>query len=167
MQVSRYSESISENILFSKLKNNDIIELCFNSNFSCKCLANKKFIRKRSEIKLLKLEQLADPTQFGYYTTHEFHILTEKLNLNRKNDFSIFHSSICSLQSNIDNMQILIDNLDFQFDVLAVTETWYTKDNFHFTPGIIEGYHRYEGNTGSSVKEGCGFFIKDTLVYNN
>ena len=83
------SECIAENIPFSKLENNDITELCFNSNFSCKCLTNKKnFIRKSSEIKLLNLkelnfksnwiymqtdpdEQLADPTQFGYYTTHD------------------------------------------------------------------------------------------------
>lgn len=36
-------------------------------------------------------EQLADPTQFGYYTTHGFHILTEKLYLNKKNDFTILH----------------------------------------------------------------------------
>ena len=49
--------------------------------------------------------------------------LAEKLNLNRKNDFSILHANTCSLQSNVDNMQILIDGTDFQFDVLAVTET--------------------------------------------
>ena len=36
-------------------------------------------------------EQLADLTQFGYYTTHGFHILTEKLYLNKKNDFTILH----------------------------------------------------------------------------
>ena len=48
--------------------------------------------------------------------------------------------------------------------VLGVTETQ-TKDNIHFNPGIIEGYHRYERNPGSSMKGGCGFFIKDNLAY--
>ena len=104
-----YSEYIAENIPFSKLEINDILGLCFNSNFLCKCLTNEKFIRKRSEIKLLNLKELnfknksiymqshanellADPTQFGYYTTHEFRKLTEKRNLNRKNYFRILHS---------------------------------------------------------------------------
>ena len=64
-------------------------------------------------------------------------------------------------------MQIFIDGTDFQFDVLAVTETWHTKDNIHFSPGMIQGYYRYEGKPGSSMKGGCGFFIKDTLAYTN
>ena len=51
-------ECIVENIPFSKLENNDIRELCFNSNFSCKCLTNKKFLRKSSEIELLNLKEL-------------------------------------------------------------------------------------------------------------
>ena len=64
-------------------------------------------------------------------------------------------------------MEILINNLEFQFDVLAVTENWHTKDSIHFIPGIIEGFHRYEGSPGSSMKGGCGFFIKETLAYTN
>ena len=55
-------------------------------------------------------EQLAD-------STHKFHKLNEKLYLNTKNDFNILHSNICSLQSNVDDIQILTDNVDFQFDV--------------------------------------------------
>ena len=57
-------------------------------------------------------------------------------------------------------MQILIDNLDFQFDVLVVTKTWHTKDNIHFNPGIIEEYRRYGGNPGPSMKGGCEFFYQ-------
>lgn len=104
-------------------------------------------------------KQFADLTQFGYYTN-------EKLNWNRKNDFCILHSIICSLQSNDNEKKILIENLDFQFDVLAVTETWHTKDNIHFNPGIMERYQKYEGNPGFSMNEWCGFFINDTLAYN-
>ena len=64
-------------------------------------------------------------------------------------------------------MQTLMHNLDFQFDVSAVTETWHTNHNICFNPGILEEYHRYEGNPGPSMKGGCGFFIKDTLAYTN
>ena len=64
-------------------------------------------------------------------------------------------------------MQILINNLAFQFDVIAVTDTWYTKDAINFNPGIIETHHIYECNPGYSVKEECRSFIKDTLAYTN
>ena len=62
-------------------------------------------------------------------------------------------------------MQDLINNLDNQFDVIALTETWHTKNNIYFDSGQIEGYHNYEGTEGSSNKGGCGFFIKDSLAY--
>ena len=49
--------AVTENILCSKLENNGVIKLYFNSNFSCKCLTNKKCTRKKSEIKLLNLKE--------------------------------------------------------------------------------------------------------------
>ena len=49
--------AVTENIPCSKLENNGVIKLYFNSNFSCKCLTNKKCTRKKSEIKLLNLKE--------------------------------------------------------------------------------------------------------------
>ena len=42
-------------------------------------------------------------------------------------NFSIFHSSICSLPEDFDKLKILLDNLEHQFDVIALTETWHWK----------------------------------------
>ena len=85
------SERIAENIPFSKLENNDITELIFNSNISYKCLTNKKFIRKSSEIKLLNLKKLNFKNNSIYMQTdpneqlHVQHFLVTIQHMSSKN----------------------------------------------------------------------------------
>ena len=107
---------------------------------------------------------IADPVNFNYYETHAFHKLKNNLKLNKSENFSIFHSNICSLQGNFDKVEILLDNLEHQFDVIALTETWHMKNNVNFTPGILSGYQKYEGLAGLSKKAGYGVYIKDTYI---
>ena len=57
-------------------------------------------------------------------------------------------------------------NLDHNFKVIAVTETWNGVHKKHlFTSKILSGYHQYEGMTGETLKSGCGFFIANALSY--
>ena len=102
---------------------------------------------------------------FNYYETHAFHKLKNTLKLNKSENFSIFHYNICSLQGNFYKLEILLDNLEHQLDVIALTETWHMKNNVNFTPGILSGYQKYEGLAGLSKKGGCGVFIKHTIPY--
>ena len=101
---------------------------------------------------------------FNYYETHAFHKLKNNLKLNKSENFSIFHYNICSLQGNFYKLEILLDNLEHQFDVIALTETWHMKNNVNFTPGILSGYQKYEGLAGLSKKAGYGVYIKDTYI---
>ena len=97
---------------------------------------------------------------FDYYETHEFHTLKNKLN----DPFSILHTNICSLQHNGDNLNNLLAGLDFKFDVVALTETWNPDYKEHtFQPPLIDGYSKYMGTTGSSLKGGCGMYINSDL----
>ena len=57
---------------------------------------------------------------FKYYDNHQFHTMKEKLT----NPFSIIHTNICSLQQNGENLNDLIIDLEFKFDIIAVPETW-------------------------------------------
>ena len=47
-----------------------------------------------------------------------------------------------------------------------MTETWNCTTNNHlFTPVRLENYKEYEGQTGSTLKGGCGLYIKNELDY--
>ena len=98
---------------------------------------------------------------FDYYDINKF----RKIKNTWKNTFGLFHTNICSLQANIENLEDLLSDLQFEFNIIALTETWNpekTKDRFN--PKVIPGYHEYYGVTGSSAKGGCGFYIKDDLT---
>ena len=109
-------------------------------------------------------EGIINLNNFKYYSTHSFHKLIKNTNLNHC--FSLLHTNISSLTGNFEKLEHLLADLDFYFDVIACTETWNPDDkkNF-FIPGILNGYHKYEGITGSRMKGGCGFYVKDTMCY--
>ena len=47
---------------------------------------------------------------------------------------------------------ILLDNLEHQFNVIALTETQLMKNNVNSIPGVFSGYQNYEGIAGLSKK---------------
>ena len=68
------------------------------------------------------------------------------------------------MQHNADNLQLLLTNLEFKFDVIALSETWTPEYKAHtFSPPLLEGYHKYAGSTGSTLKGGCGLYINKDL----
>ena len=100
---------------------------------------------------------------FDFYDIDQFR--KTKNMWNKKRSLGIFHTNICSLQSNINNLEDLLHDLDYTFDVIAVSETWNPeKSKASFLPKRLDGYHEYHGVTGSSLKGGCGFYIKDTFT---
>ena len=60
----------------------------------------------------------------NYYTNHEFHKLCSNFKPDRAKPFSIFHTNIQSLSHNFDQLELLLTDLGYNFDVIAVTETW-------------------------------------------
>ena len=83
----------------------------------------------------------------------------------KKKSLGIFHTNICSLQKNVDSLEELLHDLDYSFDVVALTETWNpdkTKDTFRAKQ--ILGYLDYYGVEGSSMKGGCGFYVRENFT---
>ena len=101
---------------------------------------------------------------FDYYTTHEFHKLLSKLETNNEESFSLMHSNICSVNKNLESLELLNTTLGHNFDVIAISETWITKetDTNHFSLPLYQNYH---GTPGLSRKGGCGFFVADNICF--
>ena len=60
----------------------------------------------------------------GLCTLHSFNEFIKHLDINQsEHGFLIFHTNIRSIRRNIDNVQTHLDELDFQFSVLGLTET--------------------------------------------
>ena len=98
-----------------------------------------------------------------YYDVEKFNKLQKSWQ--NHNKLGIFHTNICSLQANIEDMEDLLVDLGFSFDILALTETWNPEEGKDkFLAKNIDGYHDYYGVTGSTRKGGCGVYIKNTLI---
>ena len=90
---------------------------------------------------------------FCYYDVPDFR--KTQPSWDRHNSLSIIHTNISSLQANVDNLDDLLDDLTWNFDVIALSETWNDENNkSNFTPKLLEGYTQYVGTTGSSQKGG-------------
>ena len=77
------------------------------------------------------------------------------------------HTNICFLEGNFHKLEVLLHNLDYNFDVIALTETWRVEGNKNFAPGRLGNYSKYEGLPRSSRKGGCGFYINKAITYIN
>ena len=106
---------------------------------------------------------MADSVCFDYFL--DFHKLTKIIKTQYPENFSLLHSTICSLQGNYNKLEALIDHLDYKFDVVALSETWETKENTTFTSRNLPGYQKFEGTKSSSKKGGCEFYIKNSIPY--
>ena len=143
---SACQECLVQAFPFARIDLDELLEISFSCNTDCKCLQNHKQNQtiNRSTKKLLNLQELnfnknpeyvnsdpnaniVDPVNFNYYETHSFHKLKNNLKLNKSENVSISRSNISSLQGNFDKLEILIDNLQHQFDVIALTETWHIE----------------------------------------
>ena len=100
---------------------------------------------------------------FKYYNNHEFHKLSK--HLGQTNDFSLFHTNICSLIANLENLEALINNFESNFSFIAVSETWTPKGKSEVKPKKLESYQNYHGNRGSSVKRSCDFYVKEGIKF--
>ena len=160
-----------------------VLEQTFNSNFDCKCQTScssltrdhvfsySKYVSSLEEKNYgpdaqNQIDRNMDlQTNFDYYIPHDFHKLIKKLPTPNKH-FSLLHTNICSLKQNFENLEDLIINHDHVFDVIALSETWNSEEKKqHFKAGSLQGYHNFIGCTSTTIKGGCGFYIKDTLKY--
>ena len=102
-------------------------------------------------------------SNFAYYDVPNFN--KTRQTWDHHQSLSLFHTNISSLSANCDKLLELLTDLAWNFDVIALTETWNDEKNkANFSPKSLPGFHPYSGITGSSLKGGCGFYIKNDIT---
>ena len=169
------------------LTTENIIKESFNSNFNCACqtTTRKSIINNKHKFNFANfteeyelkghgpdannhIDTIFDlKPKFDYFTNHDFHKLGQG-KISASKPLSILHTNISSIQHNLDNLTYLLENLQYKFDVIAFSETWNPDSKaYKFNAGIIEGYQPYTGTNSTSIKGGCGFFIRTSINYIN
>ena len=102
----------------------------------------------------------------SYFSPHSFHVMKNQFcKRDLKHTLSIFHNNITSLKKNLDSLQCeILDELDFHFDLLGVTETKIINLNEHCAIPNIPGYNFEHVPTPLSAG-GIGLFVDQSLDY--
>ena len=162
--------------------NREVVKESLISNFDCKCqnasnysLGQTEFVFEYQSGDTKREKQLIDEKDnmidnfllqpnFKYYQNHDFHKLIKGLKGNKT--FSLLHTNIYSVQGNFENLQNLIKNLDHSFNVISVSEAWIPESKSEqFNPEILEGYQKYYGIKGNSLKSGCRFYVREDIKF--
>ena len=83
--------------------------------------------------------------------------------MKKNKTLSILHTNICLLEGNAEKLEILISNLEFDFGIIAVSETWTSYSTENIKPKTIDRYQTYHGTKRHTLKSGYGFYIKKWL----
>lgn len=81
-----------------------------------------------------------------------------------KDNFSLFHINIRSLNRNFEDLQNYLGLLNINFTTIALTETW-LKDSQDSSYFAISGYNFEHKNRTNKLGGGVGLFIKSGVSY--
>ena len=145
---------------FTYIKLDELTWMSYNFNLPCLC--PQKHSSPTNLNNLLKslsnkdspfyendpCEYINIQPNFKFYDIHDLHKLDTFKDKTINNNFSIFHTNICSLQSNFDNRENLLNDLNHGFDVISLTETWNPENKNHlFSADKLDKYHPFKGTT--------------------
>lgn len=79
-------------------------------------------------------------------------------------DFKIFHMNIRSVQKNVEDFYVLLNNISVNFDVIILTETHKLHDPFLFK---LQGYNTVYNYGTLNQNDGILAFIRENFNYNS
>lgn len=94
--------------------------------------------------------------QCSYYSISSFNDYVSHCGGN----FFMIHLNVRSFRRNFDEFVIYLNNLDCKFQVIVLTETWFSKDFVGHVSGY-SAFHSYRNNRGGG---GVSIFVSDTLT---
>ena len=101
-----------------------------------------------------------------YFSPHSFVQTISKISQNvLSSSFCIFHNNVVSLNANLENLQThILEELEFHFDVLGISETKITNSNVDISTPLISGYN-FEFVPTPLASGGVALFINEKHNY--
>lgn len=107
-------------------------------------------------------ENLGTKSVSDYYDINSF--ITKITNkVGAQNSFSIMHANIRSLPKNQGQLEQLLEMLNFEFEVIGLTETWLHKDNAHIYN--MNNYSHCYSHRSNKKGGGVSLYIKEGSTY--
>ncbi len=94
----------------------------------------------------------------------EYYDYSDRIPFTKDRNKALFHMNIASLNLHKDELVTALSLLDFQFDVIGITETKFQKGIAPINDPSMTGYKHYHTPTESS-KGGALLYVKDSLVF--
>ena len=96
-----------------------------------------------------------------YYGTDDF----IKAKFKEEKTFSVIHLNIHSIERHIEEFRIILQMLDFKFDIICISESKILKNRNPLTSIDIQGYQKPIGTPTESKKGGVLIYVKDGINY--
>ena len=97
-----------------------------------------------------------------YFDINQFNSLEQGLS----SRFGLFHTNIASLNAHIDDLKSVLSRLNFNFDVIGISEHKIMKDTTPSNNIKIPGYQEFVFEPTATHFGGTGFYLKDHIDYN-
>ena len=163
---------------FNSLEDYELAELLvYNSNTDCLCSDKisrmnleslpcfdlSTSINNNPNLSSIDIDlNLPSVTNFGYYSTHEFHSNEDIKSTISDRAFSALHFNIRSLSANFDDFFHMLSDMKYSFSVIGLSETKIKVGIDPFLNTNLPGYY-FLSQPSMSNAGGVGFYIKDDL----
>ena len=104
-------------------------------------------------------DEFESPLNCNYYSIEEF----TKANFNSSKSFSILHLNIHSIHLHIEDLRTLLSTLDFNFDVIAISESKLLCDILPIVDITIEGYKTPLSTATEATKGGFLLYVANHI----
>ena len=170
---------------FHSVEDNELVKLSYNSNLSCLCsknsvnaiLENLPVLQTVSNIGNIPHLSNSDPesntpskVNFNYFDIHKFHCSPE-INSCSNKAFSLLNCNIRSIQANFDNLQQFLNDLNYPFNIISLSETWINRSNDQISNHDLPGYSflsqptiQKAGGDGMYIKKGIQYSVRYDLT---
>ena len=107
---------------------------------------------------------------FNYFDIHKFHCSPEINSCSNKAS-SLLNCNIRSIQANFDNLEQFLNDLNYPFNIISLSETWINRSNEQISNPDLPSYSflsqpttQRAGGVGMYIKKGIQYSVRHDLT---